>query len=55
LLQKYDANKTMVLELFELHQMYEDMGETKTNLQLRQLIKEADPNSSVEGIDYKWV
>lgn len=42
-----------MLEIFELHQMYEDLGEPKTNLQLRQLIKEADPTSSVEGIDYK--
>jgi hypothetical protein len=24
--QKYDQNKSMVLEIFELHQMYEDMG-----------------------------
>ncbi|ELR12503.1 uncharacterized protein ACA1_050630 [Acanthamoeba castellanii str. Neff] len=51
---KYDANKTLALELFELHQMYEDMGETKTNLQLRQLIRDANPDtSSADGIDYK--
>jgi hypothetical protein len=34
--------------------MYEDMGETKTNLQLRQLIRDANPDtSSADGIDYK--
>ena len=52
--KKYDANKTLALELFELHQMYEDMGETKTNLQLRQLIRDANPDTSAaDGIDYK--
>ena len=49
---KYDANKTAKLELFELHQMYEDLKEPKTNAQLRELIKEADPQA-VDGIDYK--
>jgi hypothetical protein len=34
--------------------MYEDMGETKTNLQLRQLIRDANPDTSAaDGIDYK--
>jgi len=33
--------------------MYEDQGETKTNMQLRQLIREADP-SAIDGINYKY-
>jgi len=49
---KYDQNQSLVLEIFELHQMYEDMGETKTNMQLRQLIREADP-TALDGISYK--
>jgi len=49
---KYDQNNSLALEIFELHQMYEDQGETKTNMQLRQLIREADP-SAIDGINYK--
>lgn len=49
---KYDANKSGELELFELNVMYEEMGEPKTNLQLRQLIQEADTNHT-GGIDYR--
>jgi len=49
---KYDQNKSLALEIFELHQMYEDQGETKTNMQLRQLIRDADP-SAIDGINYK--
>jgi Ca2+-binding EF-hand superfamily protein len=43
---KYDKNKSGELELFELNIMYEEMGETKTNLQLRALIDEADTTKS---------
>ena len=43
---KYDKNKSGELELFELNIMYEEMGETKTNLQLRALIAEADTTNS---------
>eukprot|EP01087_Luapelamoeba_hula_P025249 TRINITY_DN992_c0_g1_i2.p1 TRINITY_DN992_c0_g1~~TRINITY_DN992_c0_g1_i2.p1 ORF type:complete len:149 (-),score=56.86 TRINITY_DN992_c0_g1_i2:62-508(-) len=32
--------------------MYEDRGETRTNMQLRQLIREADPEA-IDGISYK--
>eukprot|EP01088_Endostelium_zonatum_P015619 TRINITY_DN3926_c0_g1_i1.p1 TRINITY_DN3926_c0_g1~~TRINITY_DN3926_c0_g1_i1.p1 ORF type:complete len:210 (-),score=80.27 TRINITY_DN3926_c0_g1_i1:2-592(-) len=49
---KYDENKSNSLEIFELHRMYEDRGETKTNVQLKQLIKDADPQAS-DAISYK--
>src|SRR5689334_17474722 len=41
---KYDTDKNGKLELFELHQMYEDLGQTKTHAQLRQLIQEVSKN-----------
>eukprot|EP01101_Sappina_pedata_P004103 TRINITY_DN168_c0_g1_i1.p1 TRINITY_DN168_c0_g1~~TRINITY_DN168_c0_g1_i1.p1 ORF type:complete len:182 (+),score=134.01 TRINITY_DN168_c0_g1_i1:20-565(+) len=50
--QKFDLDKNGVLEVFELHQMYENFGETKTNAELVQLIKEADQTSK-GGIDYR--
>eukprot|EP01101_Sappina_pedata_P004104 TRINITY_DN168_c0_g2_i1.p1 TRINITY_DN168_c0_g2~~TRINITY_DN168_c0_g2_i1.p1 ORF type:complete len:198 (+),score=120.55 TRINITY_DN168_c0_g2_i1:25-594(+) len=50
--QKYDLDKNGQLEVFELHQMYESFGETKTNAELVQLIKEADQTSK-GGIDYR--
>eukprot|EP01097_Dermamoeba_algensis_P002990 TRINITY_DN2199_c0_g1_i1.p1 TRINITY_DN2199_c0_g1~~TRINITY_DN2199_c0_g1_i1.p1 ORF type:complete len:178 (+),score=61.86 TRINITY_DN2199_c0_g1_i1:68-601(+) len=49
---KYDLDHNGQLELFELHQMYEKMGEPKTNAELTQLIKEADQTKK-GGIDYK--
>ena len=49
---KYDENKSNSLEIFELHRMYEDRGETKTNVQLKQLIKDADPQAT-DAISYK--
>eukprot|EP01101_Sappina_pedata_P000109 TRINITY_DN10108_c0_g1_i1.p1 TRINITY_DN10108_c0_g1~~TRINITY_DN10108_c0_g1_i1.p1 ORF type:complete len:153 (+),score=46.93 TRINITY_DN10108_c0_g1_i1:61-459(+) len=50
--QTFDLDHNGVLEVFELHQMFEKSGETKTNAELLQLIKEAD-TSSRGGIDYK--
>eukprot|EP01114_Cavostelium_apophysatum_P001349 TRINITY_DN11151_c0_g1_i1.p1 TRINITY_DN11151_c0_g1~~TRINITY_DN11151_c0_g1_i1.p1 ORF type:complete len:176 (+),score=66.57 TRINITY_DN11151_c0_g1_i1:119-646(+) len=52
LFQKYDKNKSGELELFELNIMYEDLGETKTNLQLRQMVADADTTNS-GGINYR--
>jgi len=36
---KYDANKSGDLEEVELHQMYEERGETKTSKELREMIR----------------
>eukprot|EP01100_Stratorugosa_tubuloviscum_P011090 TRINITY_DN4876_c0_g1_i1.p1 TRINITY_DN4876_c0_g1~~TRINITY_DN4876_c0_g1_i1.p1 ORF type:complete len:198 (-),score=92.69 TRINITY_DN4876_c0_g1_i1:33-578(-) len=49
---KYDLDSNGQLELFELHQMFESMGETKTNAELLQLIREADQTAK-GGIDYR--
>jgi len=49
---RYDLDHNGQLEVFELHQMYESMGETKTNMQLLALIKEADQTAK-GGIDYR--
>eukprot|EP01120_Amphizonella_sp_Union-15-10_P000557 TRINITY_DN1058_c0_g1_i1.p1 TRINITY_DN1058_c0_g1~~TRINITY_DN1058_c0_g1_i1.p1 ORF type:complete len:192 (-),score=65.74 TRINITY_DN1058_c0_g1_i1:23-598(-) len=49
---KFDLDNNGQLEVFELHQMYESIGQTKTNAELVQLIKECDTTAS-GGIDYK--
>jgi len=49
---KYDANKSGELEIFELNVMYQEMGEPKTNLQLKQLIADAS-TSNTGGINYR--
>ena len=49
---KYDKNKSGELELFELNIMYEELGNPRTNLELRALIAEADTSNS-GGIDYR--
>ncbi|PRP79781.1 EF-hand domain-containing protein D2-like [Planoprotostelium fungivorum] len=49
---RFDQNKSGELELFELNIMYEDMGEPKTNLQLRALIAEAD-TTNTGAINYR--
>ncbi|KAL6066540.1 apoptosis-inducing factor [Balamuthia mandrillaris] len=50
--QKYDENHSGELELFELNVLYEHMGQPKTNLQLRALIREADTTAS-GAINYR--
>eukprot|EP01102_Stenamoeba_stenopodia_P018086 TRINITY_DN658_c0_g2_i1.p1 TRINITY_DN658_c0_g2~~TRINITY_DN658_c0_g2_i1.p1 ORF type:complete len:199 (+),score=67.56 TRINITY_DN658_c0_g2_i1:49-597(+) len=49
--KRYDLDGNGQLELFELHQIYEKQGETKTNAELLQLIRDADQTSK-GGIDY---
>eukprot|EP01102_Stenamoeba_stenopodia_P004155 TRINITY_DN1433_c0_g1_i1.p1 TRINITY_DN1433_c0_g1~~TRINITY_DN1433_c0_g1_i1.p1 ORF type:complete len:213 (-),score=80.11 TRINITY_DN1433_c0_g1_i1:160-798(-) len=49
---KYDKNKSNGLELFELNVMYEEWGQPKTNLELRQLIAEAN-TSGTGAISYR--
>jgi len=48
----YDLDKNGILEVFELHQMFESVGDTKTNAELLQIIKEADQTAK-GGIDYR--
>jgi Ca2+-binding EF-hand superfamily protein len=47
----FDTDGNGELELFELNQMYEDMKESKTHMQLKQLLQEADLDAS-GGINY---
>ena len=49
---KYDANKSGALETFELNVMFEEWGQPKTALQLRQLIAEAN-TSNTGAINYR--
>jgi len=53
---KYDVDRSGELELFELHQMYEEAGIAKTNTELRQLIVEAKADKTLAekgGISYR--
>eukprot|EP01100_Stratorugosa_tubuloviscum_P007285 TRINITY_DN3049_c0_g1_i1.p1 TRINITY_DN3049_c0_g1~~TRINITY_DN3049_c0_g1_i1.p1 ORF type:complete len:196 (-),score=113.85 TRINITY_DN3049_c0_g1_i1:70-657(-) len=50
--RKYDLDSNGQLEVFELHQLFESLGETKTNAELVQLINDAD-QSAKGGIDYR--
>jgi hypothetical protein len=49
---KYDDNKSGALETFELNVMFEEWGQPKTALQLRQLIAEAN-TSNTGAINYR--
>lgn len=51
---RYDENQTGELELFELNKMYEDMGETKTHTELKQIIKDANLTTRLAtGVSYR--
>eukprot|EP01120_Amphizonella_sp_Union-15-10_P010169 TRINITY_DN403_c0_g1_i1.p1 TRINITY_DN403_c0_g1~~TRINITY_DN403_c0_g1_i1.p1 ORF type:complete len:174 (-),score=60.39 TRINITY_DN403_c0_g1_i1:75-596(-) len=52
--KKYDTDKNHLLQVFELHRLYEEQGQTKTNAQLLELISEANPGiNNATSIDYQ--
>jgi len=49
---RYDTNKSGALETFELNVMFEEWGQPKTAIQLRQLIAEAD-TTNIGALNYR--